>query len=112
MLTLPLTLFIALIEFHMGFLANFGFFWGLESRNRVQPSTAEDKSNSARSFTFRELAVATQNFKETNLLGEGGFGKVYKGRLHSNQANLIPIVNLLVVPVVKYSSCGSAGGSH
>ncbi|KAH6822075.1 Protein kinase superfamily protein [Perilla frutescens var. hirtella] len=35
----------------------------------------------ARTFTFANLAAATQNFKEGNFLGEGGFGRVYKGRL-------------------------------
>lgn len=39
----------------------------------------------ARSFTFKELAAATRNFREVNLLGEGGFGRVYKGRLDSGQ---------------------------
>ena len=39
----------------------------------------------ARSFTFKELAEATRNFREVNLLGEGGFGRVYKGRLDSGQ---------------------------
>ncbi|XP_047976661.1 probable serine/threonine-protein kinase PBL7 isoform X2 [Salvia hispanica] len=34
-----------------------------------------------RTFTFANLAAATQNFKEDNFLGEGGFGRVYKGRL-------------------------------
>ncbi|WMV27835.1 hypothetical protein MTR67_021220 [Solanum verrucosum] len=34
------------------------------------------KGNVARSFTFKELALATQNFREANLLGEGGFGSV------------------------------------
>ncbi|KAG6637570.1 probable serine/threonine-protein kinase PBL23 [Carya illinoinensis] len=38
---------------------------------------------SARVFTFRELCVATQNFHSENLLGEGGFGRVYKGRIAS-----------------------------
>nr|XP_018675793.1 PREDICTED: serine/threonine-protein kinase CDL1-like isoform X2 [Musa acuminata subsp. malaccensis] len=42
-------------------------------------------STSARKFTFRDLAIATQNFKETNLIGEGGFGRVFKGRLDSGQ---------------------------
>lgn len=37
----------------------------------------------AKSFTFRELATATKNFRQECLLGEGGFGRVYKGTLQS-----------------------------
>lgn len=37
----------------------------------------------AQTFTFRELAAATKNFREDCLLGEGGFGRVYKGRLEN-----------------------------
>ncbi|XP_058209202.1 serine/threonine-protein kinase PBL27-like [Rhododendron vialii] len=37
----------------------------------------------AQTFTFRELATATKNFRPECLLGEGGFGRVYKGRLES-----------------------------
>ncbi|CAA0834807.1 Protein kinase superfamily protein [Striga hermonthica] len=37
----------------------------------------------AQTFTFRELAAATNNFRPECLLGEGGFGRVYKGRLES-----------------------------
>nr|GMD03345.1 serine/threonine-protein kinase CDL1-like [Ipomoea batatas] len=44
------------------------------------------KGNVARSFTFKELATATQNFRQSNLLGEGGFGSVFKGRLDSDLA--------------------------
>lgn len=38
----------------------------------------------ARTFTFRELAAATKNFRGDCLVGEGGFGRVYKGRLESS----------------------------
>lgn len=39
----------------------------------------------AQTFTFRELAAATKNFRPECLLGEGGFGRVYKGCLESTK---------------------------
>ncbi|CAH2079341.1 unnamed protein product [Thlaspi arvense] len=39
----------------------------------------------AKSFTFRELATATNNFKQEFLIGEGGFGRVYKGKLEKTK---------------------------
>lgn len=52
------------------------------------------KVNVARSFTFKELALATQNFREANLIGEGGFGSVYKGRLETGLVVAIKQLNL------------------
>ncbi|CAD6216522.1 unnamed protein product [Miscanthus lutarioriparius] len=37
----------------------------------------------AQTFTFRDLAAATSNFRADCLLGEGGFGRVYRGYLDS-----------------------------
>lgn len=45
------------------------------------PRDGEANTSKARTFTFANLVVATQNFKEENFLGEGGFGKVYQGLL-------------------------------
>lgn len=44
-------------------------------------------------FTFRELAMATENFNTDNLLGQGGFGRVYKGCL--KKSNQVPWLLLL-----------------
>ncbi|RWW28459.1 hypothetical protein GW17_00007056 [Ensete ventricosum] len=47
-------------------------------------NSAPEASNdniAAQTFRFRELASATKNFRPESLLGDGGFGRVYKGRL-------------------------------
>ncbi|KAI8526795.1 hypothetical protein RHMOL_Rhmol12G0024700 [Rhododendron molle] len=47
----------------------------------------------AQTFTFREVAAATKNFRPESFLGEGGFGRVYKGRLESTgQASVFQAV--------------------
>ncbi|CAI9107449.1 OLC1v1006800C1 [Oldenlandia corymbosa var. corymbosa] len=53
----------------------------IEATNN-KPDNKEGANNiAAQTFTFRELATATKNFRQECLLGEGGFGRVYKGRL-------------------------------
>uniref|UniRef100_A0A2P2JVR4 non-specific serine/threonine protein kinase n=1 Tax=Rhizophora mucronata TaxID=61149 RepID=A0A2P2JVR4_RHIMU len=47
------------------------------------PKEGDSNHIAAHTFTFRELAAATKNFRADCLLGEGGFGRVYKGRLES-----------------------------
>lgn len=40
------------------------------------------------SFTYKDLATATRGFNNMMLLGEGGFGKVYKGVLPTSKQNV------------------------
>ncbi|XP_022857755.1 probable serine/threonine-protein kinase PBL23 [Olea europaea var. sylvestris] len=43
---------------------------------------------SAQIFTFHELSVATQGFNTETLIGEGGFGRVYKGHIESKNIDV------------------------
>lgn len=59
-----------------------------ENPTKVQSNEAENNKSATRentiaaqTFTFRELATATKNFRQECLIGEGGFGRVYKGVL-------------------------------
>ncbi|VAH41567.1 unnamed protein product [Triticum turgidum subsp. durum] len=49
----------------------------------VLSNGSEHRHIAAQTFTFRELAAATNGFRADCLLGEGGFGRVYKGYLES-----------------------------
>ncbi|GMH03681.1 hypothetical protein Nepgr_005520 [Nepenthes gracilis] len=54
----------------------------LGSQKPVPPLSFESHlGSSSRGFTYEELALATENFSTANLLGQGGFGYVYKGFL-------------------------------
>lgn len=56
---------------------------GGSKREQQSPKDTPLVNISAQTFTFRELAIATKNFKPECFIGEGGFGRVYKGRLES-----------------------------
>ncbi|KAF2584013.1 hypothetical protein F2Q70_00037636 [Brassica cretica] len=51
-------------------------------QNKNDDANKEVTNNiAAKTFTFRELATATKNFRQECLIGEGGFGRVYKGKI-------------------------------
>ncbi|PKU85324.1 serine/threonine-protein kinase PBL27-like [Dendrobium catenatum] len=59
---------------------------GSESKKEaLVPKEGNTAHIAAQTFSFRELAAATKHFRPECLLGEGGFGRVYKGRLENGQ---------------------------
>lgn len=44
-------------------------------------------------FTYKELEVATDMFSEGNVIGNGGFGVVYRGRLNDGTVAAIKVLN-------------------
>ncbi|XP_010518810.1 PREDICTED: probable LRR receptor-like serine/threonine-protein kinase At5g45780 isoform X2 [Tarenaya hassleriana] len=63
----------------------FVIFWVLWNRSRLAKSYVQQdyefEIGHLKRFTFRELQTATSNFSPRNILGQGGFGVVYKGYL-------------------------------
>ncbi|XP_010494725.1 PREDICTED: probable LRR receptor-like serine/threonine-protein kinase At5g45780 isoform X1 [Camelina sativa] len=61
------------------------YFWVLWHRSRLSRSYVQQdyefEIGHLKRFSFREIQTATSNFSPKNILGQGGFGMVYKGYL-------------------------------
>ncbi|XP_057770706.1 cold-responsive protein kinase 1-like [Salvia miltiorrhiza] len=44
-------------------------------------------------YSYKELAIATNDFSLANKIGEGGFGSVYKGKLKNGQMAAIKVLS-------------------
>ncbi|XP_048235048.1 proline-rich receptor-like protein kinase PERK13 isoform X2 [Ricinus communis] len=58
--------------------------WSRGGRSSSAPSRYIFGSQGARQFTMDELEQATKQFSDSNLIGYGSFGSVYKGLLHDS----------------------------
>nr|WIL59892.1 nodulation protein [Melilotus officinalis] len=66
-------------------------------------SSNDEKSISkdVKSFSFNDLKEATRNFRQENLIGEGGFGFVFKGWIDENTGAPTKPGNGIVVAIKK-----------
>ncbi|KAH0451956.1 hypothetical protein IEQ34_019255 [Dendrobium chrysotoxum] len=55
-----------------------------DSTGRFKFSRFSQRLNDLKIFKFEELKVATRNFSRSQMLGEGGFGCVYRGTIKSS----------------------------
>jgi hypothetical protein len=65
-----------------------------------------------KSFTFSELKTATRNFRPGSVVGEGGFGAVFKGWI--DEHSLVPVRpgTGVVIAVKKLNQEGLQGHSE
>ncbi|CAH1418195.1 unnamed protein product [Lactuca virosa] len=72
--------------FHSGVISKSGGDVGTQNSSKVSsmPATPRSEgeilqSSNLKSFSFSDLKMATRNFRPDSVLGEGGFGSVFKG---------------------------------
>ncbi|XP_015946788.1 L-type lectin-domain containing receptor kinase S.4-like [Arachis duranensis] len=72
------TSFIALFSLFLGFY----LFWKIKNADVIEPWELEIGPHR---YSYKELKKATKGFKDKGLLGQGGFGRVYKGTLPNSK---------------------------
>ncbi|VVA95484.1 unnamed protein product [Arabis nemorensis] len=82
-----------------------------EKKAAVVPPSGKIVTPNLKMFTLADLKTATKNFRSDSIIGEGGFGQVYKGWV--DETTLAPTRAGVGVPVaVKKSNPDSAQGLH
>uniref|UniRef100_A0A6N2KPG4 non-specific serine/threonine protein kinase n=1 Tax=Salix viminalis TaxID=40686 RepID=A0A6N2KPG4_SALVM len=67
------------------------------------------QSSNLKTFTFRELKTATRNFRPDSVLGEGGFGSVFKGWVDEHSLSATRPGTGMVIAVKRLNQQGFQG---
>ncbi|KHN33381.1 probable serine/threonine-protein kinase PBL9 isoform X1 [Glycine soja] len=67
------------------------------------------RSSNLKSFTLSELKTATRNFRPDSVLGEGGFGSVFKGWIDENSLTATKPGTGIVIAVKRLNQDGIQG---
>lgn len=67
------------------------------------------QSSNLKSFSYNELRVATRNFRPDSVLGEGGFGSVFKGWIDEHSLTATKPGIGMIVAVKKLNQDGFQG---
>lgn len=67
------------------------------------------QSSNLKSFTLSELKTATRNFRPDSVLGEGGFGSVFKGWIDENSLTATKPGTGIVIAVKRLNQDGIQG---
>ncbi|XP_073295707.1 putative receptor-like protein kinase At1g80870 [Primulina huaijiensis] len=88
-ISISVSLLILLVILYL--LYRFGYF--LVHRSRTSPYDSTAHLNKLQRFTYRELKNATNNFSESNAIGRGGSGTVFRGILKDGKLVAVKLLD-------------------
>ncbi|XVF19888.1 hypothetical protein REPUB_Repub11eG0150000 [Reevesia pubescens] len=84
-------------------LSSLLFCWLRKRGVKAEPSSTFNLGNSILMVSFQQLLKATDGFASVNLIGQGSFGRVYRGILDQNQER-----NIIAVKVMNLQEQGAS----